>query len=165
MRVYATVLGPDNVPEITDLSVAREDPFFAILAALTNRRSKRIRAILETLAEALTEFDEDTANMLSEFTEAGLRKHSLPWNIGRKLTASTAYPYASALRNQSHAEGMAEGKATGKAGSVIEVLDERGILVDPADRKRILGCTDAKTLQDWLRLALRVSAASEFFAG
>ena len=164
MRVYATVLGPDNMPEISDRSVAGEDPFFAILAALTNRRSKRIRAILETLAEALTEVDEDTATMLSEFTEAGLGKHTLPWNIWRTLMASTAYPYASALRVQSHAEGMAEGRAEGKAESVIEVLGERGILVGPADRKRILGCTDVKTLQDWLRRALRVSAVSELFA-
>ena len=165
MRVYATVLGPDNMPEITDLRIAREDPFFAILVALTNRRSKRIRVILETLAEALTELDEDTANMLSEFTEAGLGKHTLPWNIWRTLMASTAYPYASALRIQSHAEGRAEGRAEGKAESVIEVLGERGILVDPADLERILACTDAKTLQDWLRRALRVSAVSELFAG
>jgi len=67
MRVYATVLGPDNMPEISDRSVAGEDPFFAIL-------------------------------------------------------------------------------------------------VGPADRKRILGCTDVKTLQDWLRRALRVPAVSELFA-
>ncbi|HUN38362.1 MAG TPA: hypothetical protein VMU95_40750 [Trebonia sp.] len=122
--------------------------------------SNQVRGTLETLAEALTELDEDTANVLSEFTEAGLGKDTLPWNIWRNLMASTAYPYASALRLQSHAEGMAEGKAE----AVIEVLGERGIPVGPADRKRILACTDSKTLQDWVRRALRISAVSELFA-
>jgi hypothetical protein len=154
------VFGPGNMPLITDPTAAGEDPVFAVLAALTHRRSRRIHAILEALAAALTRLDTDTANAYSAFIEAGLGKNTSATQIWRTLMASERFPYATALEVKSKAEGKAEGKAE----AIIEVLDGRGISLGADDRKRILACTDISTLGEWLRRALRVSTSRELFA-
>jgi hypothetical protein len=70
------------------------------------------------------------------------------------------FPYVSAVRSQ----GREEGRTTGHAEAIIDVLDDRGIVMQDADREQILDCSDADTLRSWLRRALRVSAVSELFA-
>jgi hypothetical protein len=44
-------------------------------------------------------------------------------------------------------------KARGIAESILEVLEARGITVSPAQREKILGCSDLNRLKRWLREA------------
>jgi hypothetical protein len=163
MTVRAIVLGPDNVPAITDLAMARDDVGFAVFSALTHSRSERVGVILETLAAALGTIDAETASLLAEFTEAGLGSTD-GVTIWRGLMATQTYPYVSHLRSQGREEGRQEGLAEGRAADIVRLLDKRGIEMAPADRERILACRDAETLDVWLDRVLTIARISELFA-
>jgi hypothetical protein len=62
------------------------------------------------------------------------------------------FPYVSQLRLQ------------GKAETIAEILDDRGIAMDEADRARILACPDVETLSTWRHRALYISTISDLFA-
>jgi hypothetical protein len=51
------------------------------------------------------------------------------------------------------AQGRREGKAEGKAEAVLAVLEGRALAITAAQRKQMLGCTDAAQLDAWLRAA------------
>jgi len=58
-----------------------------------------------------------------------------------------------AAKAEGMARGIAEGMAKGIAGSILAVLEARGITVSPERREEILGCSDVDRLQRWLREA------------
>jgi hypothetical protein len=58
-------------------------------------------------------------------------------------------------------EGIREGETRGQVRSLLTLLDARGIKVSPAMRTKILACTDAATLDRWLKNALRASSVAE----
>ena len=126
---------------------------------MTQGRASDFGAILEVLHTALSEIDDESAAVLSEFTEAGLGDTPAR-DFWRKLMVASVYPYPSQLRLQ----GRAEGEASGQAKAIVTVLDDRGISMEDADRDRILGCADLETLGIWLHRSLRVSAIGELFA-
>jgi hypothetical protein len=163
MTVNAIVLGPDNVPVITEIAEAQADVGFAVFSALTHSRSKQIDGILKTLAAALGTIDADTAALLAQFTEAGLGDGDGE-SIWRGLMMTQTYPYTTRLRTQLVEEGLTQGRAQGLAQAVVQVLDSRGIVMEPADRERILTCRDNETLQAWLSKVSRIADITELFA-
>ena len=61
-------------------------------------------------------------------------------------------------------EGEAKGKAEGRAEALLEVLAARGLVVTDSQRERILHCTDAALLQQWLRRAVSAASSEEVLA-
>lgn len=59
------------------------------------------------------------------------------------------------------AKGLAEGKIEGKAEAILTVLSGRGLPLDAAVRRQILGTTDHATLDRWLLKAGTVSSPEE----
>jgi hypothetical protein len=148
------VLGPDNVPAITDAAQAREDVIFTVFSALTHGRSPQAAAILEVLAAALDTIDVGTAGYFAEFTEAGLGDTPAR-KIWRTLMAAQNYRYESQLR--------AEGRAEGEAKAVLRVLERRGIHVPSSVREQILACTDTTVLDGWLDRSLTITSIEDLF--
>ena len=62
------------------------------------------------------------------------------------------------------AECRKEGRAEGRAASIVELLEARGIPPEPTLRQRITACTDFDVLTQWLRRAATASVAEEVFA-
>jgi hypothetical protein len=118
---------------------------------------------VKTLAAALGTIDADTAALLAQFTEAGLGDGDGE-SIWRGLMMTQTYPYTTRLRTQLVEEGLAQGRAQGLAQAVVQVLDSRGIVMEPADRERILTCRDNETLQAWLSKVSRIADITELFA-
>ena len=56
-----------------------------------------------------------------------------------------------------------EGRAEGRAGAILRVLDRRGIDVSDEDRERIASCDDLDMLDLWLDRAITATSASEVF--
>lgn len=56
-----------------------------------------------------------------------------------------------------------QGKAEGKAESVLRVLKARGISISEDDRTRITACTDPETLNTWLDRAGTIDTADQLF--
>jgi hypothetical protein len=159
MLVYPVVLGPDNVPAVTDVAEAGDDLTFAVFSALTHGRSSKVSAILEALAGALNAVDGETALTLVEMTEAGLvgTAGQQKW---RELMRKQLIPYKSEFRR----EGIDEGRAAGRAEDILRILDKRGIAVDDASRERIVSSGDLETLSDWLDRSLTATQVSDLFA-
>lgn len=61
-------------------------------------------------------------------------------------------------------QGISQGISQGRAASILELLDVRGLALDPPLRERITTCTDVERLSLWLRRAATASSVDEIFA-
>ena len=82
---------------------------------------------------------------------------ALPQAVLRALEAQMAirgYEYQSELVRKwvqkGREEGREEGRAASKAEDILAILAARGLAVSPADRRRILACTDIEVLGRWV---------------
>ncbi|MFF3635641.1 hypothetical protein [Streptomyces sp. NPDC002250] len=160
------VLGPHNVPEITDVSKVADEPAMATISAIVHSESRNIDAILHMLARGMRSFDKATAKYWCEFVEVGLENTPAreTWKGLQKMVA-TYFPGRGTLFEETYLEGKAKGKAEGEAKGVLRVLEVRGIPVSDDARKRITSCTDPDRVADWLDRAATVSRAEDLFAG
>lgn len=61
------------------------------------------------------------------------------------------------------ADGEAQGKAEGKAGAVLQLLDMRGVEVPGETRETILGRTDLAQLDGWFERAVNATTIDDLF--
>ncbi|MGP4109506.1 hypothetical protein ACTWP5_01140 [Streptomyces sp. 4N509B] len=189
LTVNPLVLGPHNVPRITDAGEAAEKLSLATLSAIIHGRSTDSRPILEALAHALAKVPEDIAESCVETIEAALLKSralelwrslvssyvpvvgGLVWNYRETIKAEAREEGLEEGRaegreeglEEGRAEGLAQGKAQGKAQDLLEVMTVRGFQVSDDDRQRILACTDLPTLDRWFSRSLRAASTAEVF--
>ncbi|MFF9013323.1 hypothetical protein ACF09C_10210 [Streptomyces sp. NPDC014870] len=157
--VRPTVVGPHNMPVITDPVRARGDLALATLSAITHAGDPDIGAILKALSAALRDVPEDVADPIVEFTAQGLGRRPAR-DIWRNLVASDLSFYKSYLSEELRAEGRAESSAA----AILIVLEQRGLEVSDAVRERVTGCDDPEVLRRWLVRAVTVGSAEEIFA-
>ncbi|MGW3657898.1 hypothetical protein ACWD6R_20345 [Streptomyces sp. NPDC005151] len=153
------VVGPHNMPVITDVAEARKDLALATLAAITHAGDPDIGAILKTLSAALREAPEAIVDPIVELTAQGLgnRPAAQQW---RNLVAVDLSFYTSPLSEEIRDEGRAEGIAR----SILLLLAQAGIDVPDETRERIMGCSDLDTLSRWLLRAPAASSIEDIFA-
>ncbi|MGW1198538.1 hypothetical protein ACWD4B_22265 [Streptomyces sp. NPDC002536] len=172
LSVHPLVVGPGNVPVITDPGEAAEDLTWAAFAAMTHSRGRNAAAILEALACALRTADPVSFAYYSELLEVGLADDQAR-EIWRKLMGvGSFFPGRGTLVEEKYLEGkadgvaagLAEGKAEERARLVLRVLEKRGIPVPDAVRERLADCSDLDALDRWLDQAFIVSTAEELFA-
>jgi hypothetical protein len=61
-------------------------------------------------------------------------------------------------------EGLAKGRAAGRAEGVLAVLSARGLPVSDEQRAQVLACADLAILDGWLRTAVTCSETAALFA-
>ncbi|WP_087884549.1 hypothetical protein [Streptomyces alboflavus] len=162
LTIRPLVLGPHNVPVITDVRAAAADVPLATLSAITHSKDANADAILKALAAALKTIDGDDAEIFSELTEQGLA-NSPALKTWRKLVTVELSFFKSETSQRLRAEGRTEGRAEERAEAVLRVLDRRGIEVPESVRERVVGCDDLDTLGVWFDRSLTVAAAEELF--
>lgn len=155
------MLGPDNVPEITDESVVAREPAMATFSAIVHSESENAAAILGMLARGMRSFDKATAKYWCEWLEVGLEDTPAreTWRELEKMVA-TYFPGRGTLFEETYLEGKAEGKAE----SILSVLEKRGIPVPENTRDRIISCTDLDTLTLWFDRSLTATTVEDLFA-
>ncbi|KUO21246.1 hypothetical protein [Streptomyces dysideae] len=72
------VLGPDDLPEITDESTVVRQPALASLAAIAHSEGEKTTATLGVLARGIRSLDRDTATYLRGLLRSGLVGHPQP---------------------------------------------------------------------------------------
>ncbi len=157
------VLGPHNVPPITDVRAAAADIPLATFSAITYGKDANADAILKTLAAALQTIDRDDADIFSELTEQGLA-NSPALKTWRELMAVDTSFFRSERAMKLRAEGRVEGRAEGRAESILRVLEGRGVDVPASARERIMSCGDLETLDVWLSRSGTAAAIDDLFA-
>jgi hypothetical protein len=65
--------------------------------------------------------------------------------------------------HNAHQRGFAEGRATGKVGAILEVLQARGLELSEEQRQRIASCRDLDRLSAWLERAVGAVSAECLF--
>ncbi|MFE0791446.1 hypothetical protein ACFW4O_06040 [Streptomyces mutabilis] len=139
---------------------ARDIPLTVLSTAL-HRRDPDAGAILQALASALkglTAHDENTASIFIELTEQGLGKTPAA-DLWRQIMAADLSFFQSETAQSLRAEGRAEGRA----GALLLLLDRRGVSLSEGERARIVGCSDVEVLDVWLTRAITASTAAEVF--
>lgn len=161
--VWPLVLGPGNVPVITDPGEAAEDLALATFSAMTHGRDREIPAILEALAQALGVADPESVAYYSELLEIGLGE-TRAREIWRSLMSPRTYfPGRGTVIEETFQEGEARGRVQERAQMVLRVLENRGIPVAPEARERVTSCSDLDTLGRWLDAAFHVSGVDALF--
>ncbi|MFJ8716778.1 hypothetical protein ACIRD9_26955 [Streptomyces violaceus] len=163
------VLGPDNVPVITDESMIVREPAMATFSAIVHSDSEDAPAILGMVARGMRSFDKATAKYWCEWLEVGLEDTPVQetWRELEKMVG-TYFPGRGTLFEQTYLEGKAEGRAQGRAEDrtvlILRVLEKRGIDVPETARERITSCTDLDTLTLWFDRSLTATTAEDLFA-
>ncbi|MFI1914402.1 hypothetical protein [Nocardia sp. NPDC020380] len=156
--VYPLVLGPHNVPAVTDVCIAENDIPLATLSAITHANDSGIGAILKTLATALQSIDEDDALIFAELTELGLGKGPAAKTWRQLMSVDLSF-----FRSETSQRLRAEGEAQGLIRAILKSLQARGIDVGPETRERIVGCSDPEVLDAWLDRSFTVNSAVDLF--
>ncbi|MGW1051148.1 hypothetical protein, partial [Streptomyces sp. NPDC002521] len=174
MTVRPLVLGPDNVPVISDERQAERDVPLAVLSAMTHGRGPQAPAILESLAAALRTIDPDSAAVFVQFVDSCLADPQAK-QMWRDLMTAIQYFWRHPLAEQVRAEGrdqgleegleqgLEQGRAEAKAEMVLQILEWRRIPVLDADRKRVAACRDLAQLEAWAQRAVHATSAAELF--
>jgi hypothetical protein len=152
------VLGPHNVPVITDASRAARDVPLATLSAVTHARAPDATAILKALASALKMLDEDTASIFMELTELGLGTAPAAQTWRNLMAVDLSF-----FRSETSQRLRAEGRAEGRARDVLLLLDQRGVPVSEVARERIAECRDVDLLAAWFTRAVTATSVGEVF--
>ncbi|MGC9380860.1 hypothetical protein [Streptomyces sp. MH13] len=162
LTVRPIVVGPANMPVISNPAKVLEDVPMAALSTIVHGTSPDIEVILKTMSTALQEAPEDVRNPVIEFIFQGLDK--LPAaGIWRKLVVVDLSFYKSPLFQETRAEGRAEGVTERAAEDVLAVLDKRGVDVPPEARARITDCDDPDVLRAWLLQAAIATSIDDVF--
>ncbi|MCX4235603.1 hypothetical protein [Streptomyces ortus] len=162
LTVRPLVLGPENVPLITDEHEAARDVPLAAFSAMTHGRGSQAAAILEPLATALQTLDPDTAAVLAQFTESCL-VDSQAKQIWRDLMTAINYFFRHEVAEKVREEGREEGRIEDRAEMTLNILQWRGIEIPDSVRERVRGCTDLDELELWAQRAVHATDAAQLF--
>lgn len=158
LQVRPFVLGPHNVPVVTDVESAVEDIPLATLSAITHAKDENAGAILRVLCAALKKIDNETAFRFAELTELGLGP-TPALHLWRDLMAADL----SFFRSETSMRLRAEGEIKGRADDIIRILEARGVELTDEQQEQVLTCRDLDILATWVVRAATVSAAEELF--
>ncbi|MEU3730238.1 hypothetical protein AB0E81_12605 [Streptomyces sp. NPDC033538] len=170
LTVRPIVVGPGNMPVISDPAEVLDDIALATLSTIVHGASPDIEGILKTMSTALQEAPDDVRDPVIEFIFQGLDK--LPAaDIWRKLVVVDLSFYKSSffqevreeVREEARAEARAEGATARAAEDVLAVLDTRGVDVPQEARARITDCDDPDVLRAWLRQAAIATSIDDVF--
>ena len=158
----AVVLGPPDVPVITDPQVAAAHPELAAMAVMVHGRDRRV---VETFVAALEFVKPDHA---TEYHEYAYRMAApAVRRILEETMASTPWPVYSPFAREHYGrgkdDGRVEGRAEGEANALLKVLAARKINVPEDTRARILACTDQRQLDTWLERAIDATSITDLF--
>ena len=162
LTVRPFVLGPDNVPVITNARDAERDPTLAVLSAMTHGRGPRAAGILESLAAALKTIDADSAAVFVQFVDSCLADPQAQ-QMWRDLMTAMQYFWRHPLAQQVREEGREEGRIEDRAEMTLNILRWRGIEVPDAVRVRVESCSDLDQLQTWAKRAVLATNAEDLF--
>ncbi len=155
------VIGPDDVPVITDPEVAAQAPEIAVLSAIVHGETDAGLEVGRAALASLRDLDATHGALYTDIIYKRLRADArLP--LEQQMGIEN-YQYQSEYALRYVAKGRAEGRAEGRAQAVLTVLAARGVNVTAEERTRVLACADDATLDAWLTRAVAAKSARDIF--
>jgi hypothetical protein len=160
------VLGPDQVPVITDPDQAARTPELAVLSAMAHGAGPEREQVFHAMLTALQDVDQESFEL---YTDMVLRQ--LPEATQHFLEAMVdlaTYEFKSNYWRgklaEAEAKAQAAGRAAGEAAMVLEVLAARDVDVPAGAREHITACTDLDQLRAWARRAATADSIEDLFS-
>ncbi|WP_018545267.1 hypothetical protein [Streptomyces sp. LaPpAH-108] len=163
LTVRPLVLGPDNVPVISDERQAERDVPLAVLSAMTHGRGPQSAAILKSLASALRTIDPENAAVFVQFVDSCLADPQAK-QMWRDLMTAIQYFWRHPLAEQVREEGREEGRVESQRELIIRALECRALSVPDDIRARVNTCEDPDQLDTWFQRAVHATNAADLFA-
>jgi len=157
------VLGPDQVPLVTDVDQASQVPELAALSVMAHATHPDLNNVLTTLLDALATLDEDRNTLYYDVIASALpaaARESL-----EALMASRRYEYKTDFARHYVFQGRAAGRIEAGVEAVLTVLKVRGIDVPEEARARITSCTSLDYLRAWVQDAVTADSIDDLFVG
>ncbi|MEV6324840.1 hypothetical protein AB0M45_27195 [Nocardia sp. NPDC051787] len=154
------MLGPADVPVVTDASTAATNPELAVLSAIAHRHHPERDAILTTLAETMV--DAANGDLYIDLVMAVLPKAAR--HFLESLMTTGTYEYKSEFARRYYSRGKAEGRAEGEAAALLRILRTRGFTMSEATASRIAECVDLDQINTWIDRAVTADSLDEVFA-
>jgi hypothetical protein len=148
----ALVLGPEQIPKVTELHTALAAPDLTMLSVIVHGKGDVATAIQiarAAYAVAQNETNEERQALYLGLIEAALSE-AVKQELDMKLSEMKFPPRA-----------YTQAKVEGKAEALLKVLEGRGIATTAAQRAQIAACTDGMTMDDWLDRSISVSSIAE----
>ena len=155
------VIGPTDIPLLTDPAEALAHPERLVLSALAHGKGPAGPDIAAAAAEVVPRLDDDRAR---PYTDLILNALGASARATLEAALLQNYEYKSDFAKKYIAIGVAEGKAEGVAQSLLAVLRSRGLHPNAAELGKIEATEDAATLLRWLNGALRAGSVEEALA-
>jgi len=114
-RFTPCVLSPTAVPEVTDLSVACEDPELAVFSAMAHGRRSDVEASVQIALAAIGASNGLDADRSALYVDLVLNSLSEAAYQALQAMNPANYEYQSEFARRYYSQGRAEGKAEGKA--------------------------------------------------
>ena len=156
--VRPLVIGPRQIPVITDHDEARRSPELAVLSVAAHGREPGAEHIALAALIASHDLDSERDVHYPDFVFALLGE------VARKaleqLMQARNYEYQSDFARKYFYEGKAEGEAK----LLLRFLRRKGFVVDAATEARVTGCKDTEQLNTWADRILTATSLDEVFA-
>ena len=171
-RFGPLVVGPDDLPPVTDIDEARERPLLSALAAFLHGDDEGGEAAAYAAVVALgATAGRDKGEWLYHLFRAMMSEERLIKL--EELIQMNPQPYFPRTeferthygrgRADGKAEGEAKGEAKGLAQGLLNVLEVRGFALTDELSARIRGCTDVERLSLWSNRAKKAVSLDEIF--
>jgi hypothetical protein len=176
-RLTPIVLGPGDVPAITDPEEAKRSLVRAFISGIVHGKSMTAVRIGLALAHALDASHEDELashwdTFLAALSEPVRRELEMQLEQHYRLPRSD---WGRKFFDDGEAKGRADGEAKGRAdgelvghvrgraSAILVLLEARGLRVSADLRQRVMSCTDLLLLDGWLRGAATACSIEEVF--
>ncbi len=156
------VLGPAEIPVITDLDEARRAPELAVLSVAAHARDPGAEYIALAALAAVHGLDRDRELAYPDFIFAVLGK--LARAALEQLMNKPNHEYQSDFARKYYSQGKAAGEASGEARLLLKLLRFKGFDVTPELTARVESCQDLEQLDLWAERVLTATSLDDIFA-
>ncbi len=160
--LHPLVLGPDQIPVITDPEEARLAPELAVLSVAAHGHEPGAEHIALAALMAARDLDSDRHLLYPDFIFALLGE--VARTALEQMMRIPNYEYQSDFARKYYSEGKAEGKAQGRAELFLKLLRLRGFVVPDELERRVGACSDGERLERWAGRLLTAHSLEDVFA-
>lgn len=153
------VLSPVNYPKLFENSEAGDLAERMVLGTLIHEQSGDIERLLIAAEAELAPLPQETAKRYTEYMLGQLSEH--PRTILEALMKQETYPYQSKLLADREARGEAKGRMEGKAETLLELIEARGLPITENQRRQIESCKDPARLTAWVKRVLQAPSVAD----
>ena len=151
------VIGPEEMPAITEAEQAKADPYLAVLSAVAHGHDADAETAVSVASAAR---DAVIGQLPDDVVYFDLIKSSLS-EAARK--AFEMLPETYQFQDEALRKSFDKGAMQTKANSILCVLETRNVALSSDQQQRISTCTDSAQLDRWLARAAIAHSADEVF--